>query len=137
MKLSITMGQTPQAKTIAFAMKCLAISLLMAGEYGFDFSHIPIPVDSRIRLLMQKLAPGELKRNGEVQCFWSEILRELKAEIPKLSMIHLDSLCWQIGTLSESELRTYFKRLGLPEVAEKLINMIQANNYLHINKRTK
>lgn len=123
MRLSIVMNQGPQDKTIVFAMKCLGISLLMAGEYGFDFSRIPIPVDSRIEALTQKVFPGQLIGRGKIQGFWSEILAELKEGLPELSMIHLDSLCWQIGTLSVAELMAYFERLELAEVGQKLIGL--------------
>jgi DNA-(apurinic or apyrimidinic site) lyase len=125
------MNQEARAKTIVFAMKCLGISLLMAKEYGFDFSRIPIPVDSRIESLTQKLAYKEFEGLKDIQGFWSEILRELKKEFPRLSMIHLDSLCWQIGTLSYSEMRGYFERLGLREIGENLISIIKAKNSLH------
>ena len=125
------MNQEPRAKTIVFAMKCLGISLLMAREYGFYFSRIQIPVDSRIEALTQKVASKELEGRKDIQDFWSEILSELKKELPRLSMIHLDSLCWQIGTLSYSEIRAYFERLGLREMGENLISIIRPKNSLH------
>jgi DNA-(apurinic or apyrimidinic site) lyase len=131
MSLSILMNQEPGAKTIVFAMKCLGISLLMYREYGFDFSRIPIPVDSRIEALTQEVASKEFKGRQDIQDFWSEILWELKKELPRLSMIHLESLCWQIGTLSYSEMRAYFERLGLREIGENIIRIIRAKNGLH------
>jgi len=130
-RLSIVMNQEPRAKTIVFAMKCLGISLLLAGEYGFDFSRIPIPVDSRIESLTQRVAFKEFEGRKDIQGFWSEILWELKIELPQLSMIHLDSLCWQIGILGSSELKAYFGRLGLIEIGENLISMIRAKNDLY------
>ena len=106
-------------------MKCLGISLLIAREYDFDFSRIPIPVDSRIEALTQKVGDEGIKDRKGIQRFWSEVLAELKERIPELSMIHLDSLCWQIGALGVAELRTYFERLELAEVGEKIIGLIK------------
>jgi DNA-(apurinic or apyrimidinic site) lyase len=125
-QLSMVMNQDPQAKTIVFAMKCLGISLLMAREYDFDFSRIPIPVDSRIETLTRKVAPeGPSDRKG-IQRYWSEVLVDLRKVHPQLSMIHLDSLCWQIGTLGISEIRAYFERLGLIDLGDKIIKLIKA-----------
>ncbi len=47
-ELARVMGQEPQDKTISFALKCLAIALIRAGNHDFDFSAIPIPVDLRV-----------------------------------------------------------------------------------------
>jgi DNA-(apurinic or apyrimidinic site) lyase len=127
-ELSTVMHQEPQKKTIVFAMKCLGISLLMAKESGFDFSRIPIPVDSRIEVLTTRVGYAEDKSPKGIQTFWSGVLSELKEQTPDLSMIHLDSLCWQIGRLSNAELGAYFKQLELAEVGEKIVELIHANN---------
>jgi DNA-(apurinic or apyrimidinic site) lyase len=84
-------------KTIVFAMKCLAISLLVFGIKDFEFN-IPIPVDSRIKRLTFKL--GLLKKgtsDRKIQQVWQMVLRELKNVHPYINMVHLDSFLWQKG----------------------------------------
>jgi DNA-(apurinic or apyrimidinic site) lyase len=54
-KLAGVMGQSRDAKTITFAMKCLGIALLMAGRTDFGFEDIPIPVDYRVGEFTRRL----------------------------------------------------------------------------------
>ena len=54
-QLAVTMGQKPETKTVAFAAKCLAYALLLAGETRFDFAAMPIPLDSRVSTLSCRL----------------------------------------------------------------------------------
>jgi DNA-(apurinic or apyrimidinic site) lyase len=42
-----------------------------------------------------------------------------------ISMIHLDSLVWQIGTLSKAEIVNYFSQLGLRNIGERLAEMLR------------
>ena len=121
-ELARTMGQSKDAKTIAFAMKCLGIALLMVGEVDFDFERIPIPVDYRIKAFTKRLglSPAE---DDEVREFWGEVLDELRRRV-HINMIHLDSLIWQIGTLSGSGILEYFAQLGLREVGEEIAEAV-------------
>ena len=54
-ELAVAMNQDRKAKTIAIAMKCLGIALLMAGVADFDFENIPIPVDFRVMEFTKKI----------------------------------------------------------------------------------
>lgn len=101
-ELANTMRQSRDAKTITFAMKCLGITLLMSGKTDFSFERIPIPVDYRVRTFTERLGLG-VKDDNDVREFWNKVLEELRKEVP-INMIHLDSLIWQIGTLSKYEI---------------------------------
>ncbi len=82
-------------KTIVFAMKCLAISLLMFEIRDFEFN-IPIPVDSRIKKITFKW--GLLSENSpekDIQQTWQAVLENLKKTYPYINMTHLDSFLWQ------------------------------------------
>ena len=121
------MGQRPQDKTIAFAMKCLGLSLLMEEDHTFDFSTIPIPVDSRVAKLTQRAVLCINMTDQEIRAVWNEILSDLQRTLPRITMIHLDSLVWQIASLQESELRDYFKTLGIDNVGNNVLTFLQSN----------
>ncbi|AHL23433.1 N-glycosylase/DNA lyase [Thermococcus nautili] len=123
-KLAKVMNQKKNAKTIAFAMKTLAITLILSGHHDFDFSGIPIPVDIRVKRLTSKILKKELT-DEEVRHFWNEVLREIKKRQPEVNMIHLDSLVWQIGNLADcKEINEYFKEIQVPHVGQELCNLI-------------
>jgi len=139
-KLAKTMNQDKNQKTIVFAMKTLGILLLMAKEKQnvklSDFPKIEIPVDSRITKFTEKLS-GTDHPSGvhkEIQDFWSEVLDQLnekyrsKGLVKDITMIHLDSLIWQITPLIErgnqEECIDYFKNLGITEIGEILCALI-------------
>jgi len=123
--LAQLMGQKPQDKTISFAMKCLGLSLMMKGEYSFDFTEIPIPVDSRVARFTGRV--GLLSSSGAkaIRQLWSEILTSLRKYYPSLTMIHLDSLIWQIASLDDAGVKSYFAELGIPQVGDKLIELFR------------
>ena len=123
-ELAVTMNQDRKAKTIAFAMKCLGIALLMAGVVDFDFEDIPIPVDFRVREFTRKIGV-KVSNDEDIRSFWRSVLGDLKKMGIKINMIHLDSLIWQIGTLSRHEVREYFRRLGLSEIGEKVAEVVR------------
>lgn len=118
-KLAETMLQNPSAKTIVFAMKCLGISLLMAGEYGFNFVPIPIPVDLRVMKFTNQLG-FLLTKDADVRALWRDVLSILRENEPRINMIHLDSLVWQVAVMNKHELQRYFRELGIPDVGDKL-----------------
>ena len=120
-ELANTMRQSRKAKTITFAMKCLGIVLLMVGKSDFNFEKIPIPVDYRVRTFTKRL--GVAVKDDDVRRFWNGVLKELRKDM-KINMIHLDSLIWQIGTLSRHELVKYFAEFGLEHVGEKIVEMM-------------
>jgi len=115
---SISWKRYRNKKTIVFAMKCLAISLLMHGIRDFEFD-IPIPVDSRIKkLTTSKLGLiAEGASDKEIQHLWQGILKRLKERHPFLTMLHLDSLLWQVAGLKDiKECEKFYKLpLGLCE----------------------
>jgi DNA-(apurinic or apyrimidinic site) lyase len=122
--LATIMRQERSAKTIVFAMKCLGIALLMAGESNFSFERIPVPVDYRVREFTRRLGVA-VRDDEDVRVFWSRILEELRRDGLEVNMIHLDSLIWQIGVLSKSEIVDYFAKLGLREVGEKIVRVVR------------
>jgi len=122
--LAATMRQKKDAKTIVFAMKCLGIALLMAGESNFNFERIPIPVDYRVREFTKRL--GVTVRDDEdVRNYWGRVLGKLRENGLEVNMIHLDSLIWQIGVLSEAEILDYFSKLGLRDVGERIVEVVR------------
>jgi len=124
-ELAWIMGQKPEDKTICFAMKCLGISLLMTGEYDFDFLAIPIPVDSRVRKFTQKTGISLGETDREVREAWHEILSLLREHNPSLTMIHLDSLIWQIASMDDNQLQRYFENLNILGVGYRLSTFLQ------------
>ncbi|MCD6493730.1 MAG: N-glycosylase/DNA lyase, partial [Archaeoglobaceae archaeon] len=133
-ELAQVMEQKPQDKTICFAMKCLGISLLMSEEYKFDFSCIPIPVDSRVRKFTQFAGLCAKDTDQEIRAAWKDVLSMLREHYPSITMIHLDSLIWQIATLNSSQLREYFRNLNISEVFEKLSAFIRTKSELNATK---
>jgi DNA-(apurinic or apyrimidinic site) lyase len=122
--LAATMRQKKDAKTIVFAMKCLGIALLMAGESNFNFERIPIPVDYRVREFTKRL--GVTVRDDEdVRNYWGRVLGKLRENGLEVNMIHLDSLIWQIGVLSKAEILDYFSKLGLRDVGERIVEVVR------------
>ncbi len=119
-ELALVIGAKKEQKTIAFAMKCLGIGLIMEGCTDFDFSRIPIPVDSRVKYFVKRL--GLELEDDEIKDFFEDILKSLKY----INMIHLDSLIWQIGKLSKDEIYQYFKELHQEDIAHKLNNILNA-----------
>ncbi|ACB84397.1 DUF7664 domain-containing protein [Natranaerobius thermophilus] len=133
-ELAKTMNQDYNAKTIVFAMKCLGLSLLMVGENGFDFARVPIPVDIRVLKLTKNLGLCKECNESEVQRIWSDALKQLRNYYPEITMIHLDSLVWQIASLDKDQLKTYFEDLGILKVANNLLafqgmSNLTENNY--------
>ncbi|MGH7847570.1 MAG: N-glycosylase/DNA lyase [Candidatus Binatia bacterium] len=118
-RLAQSLSRSPEEKQIVFAMKCLGLALLMAGETRFDFAPFPIPADSRLRKLTQRL---KLAANGQgaMRNLWQTVLTEIQKNHRQASMIHLDSLLWQIAPLQEAELVSYFADLGIPDAGSSL-----------------
>jgi DNA-(apurinic or apyrimidinic site) lyase len=123
-QLAQTMKQNPTDKTIVFALKCLGVHLLMEQVSGLDFSTIPIPVDSRIRQTTARLTSLILSDKA-IQNFWSSILHQINQHLQtQITMIHLDSLLWQISLLQKEELGDYCTTLGLGGVESDLANVL-------------
>ncbi len=109
-QLARTMNQKPQTKTIAFAMKCFAYALILVEETGFDFGAIPVPVDSRVRTLSSRLGVPT-GNDDEERARWKTALDKLRSSNPDLTMVHLDSILWQIGTLPKREIKAHLGTL--------------------------
>jgi len=125
--LGRTMNQQCTNKTIAFAMKCLALALLMVGKTKLDFSAIPIPVDSRIRSVSERLGlPGASEATERER--WHEALDRMRESHPEITMVHLDSLLWQIGTLSPEEMEGHLRKLGAGNLASRISGLFRAVN---------
>ena len=132
-KLAGVMKQKEDKKTIVFAMKCLWISLLKADECVFDLKGIPISVDSRIKKFTEKLTgnTGNKNNNDFYIDFWNDVLNELQKTRKNITIFHLDSLIWQISSLIEEKQEEkrikYFEDLKIPDIGEKLWNLLQPN----------
>lgn len=114
--LAKTMGQKKTDKTICFAMKCLAVSLIIYGCHEFSF-RLPIPVDSRILKWTYGLDLCSEQSKSAVQRVWGDVLAGLREVEPRITMIHLDSLLWQTAVLDDEQLKSFFCTCGCEEVA--------------------
>jgi len=139
-KLANAMKQRKNKKTIVFAMKILGILLLMAKEKQnvqlYEFPKIEIPVDLRIIKFTKKLSAKNCPSGNykEIQDFWSEVLDKLnerymsKGSGKGITMLHLDSLIWQITPKIEPENQEecieYFTELGKTEIGKRLCALI-------------
>ena len=108
-EIALTMGQTPEAKTIAFSAKTLAIGLLLLGEEGLEFAGVPLPVDSRLLRLTPELDGAGVRE------FWDIVLANLRQSEPRLTHLHLDSLLWQYSGATIPQ--TFLKQLGAADSA--------------------
>jgi DNA-(apurinic or apyrimidinic site) lyase len=122
-KLAFVMKQKENDKTICFAMKCLGISIIYSNHLKIDFSCIPIPVDSRVRIFTKKIKLIQEFSYDNIQYVWNNILHSLQKTHPSLNMIHLDSLIWQIGNLNEEELMSYFHSIHLPCMVNEILQL--------------
>lgn len=123
-EMARTMNQKQEMKTIVFAMKCLAYALLLVNENDFDFGNIPIPVDSRIRELSRRLGLPSCDDDTE-RARWNWVLDRIRYSNSEITMIHLDSILWQIGTLSKQKVKTHFLQLGTQtDLAESIAEVI-------------
>ena len=117
--LGRSMNQEPTKKTIAFAMKCLALALLMVNESRFDFGAVPVPVDSRIRSVSARLGLTASDEATERER-WHATLRRIRESNGAITMVQLDSLLWQIGTLSQQEMQCHLATLGVGQLAGRI-----------------
>jgi DNA-(apurinic or apyrimidinic site) lyase len=123
-ELGKVMNQALHEKTICFAMKCLGVSLILASEYEFDFSDVPIPVDSRICKFTDRLGMNFGQNTRKIQEFWQRILMALHPSQPKINMIHLDSIIWQIAHHESGDLVAYFEELGISDTGRRLDRLL-------------
>lgn len=96
----------------------------MAGEYGFNFFPILIPVDSRVMKFTNKLG-FPIATDDDVRTLWTDVLSNVRKNDSHVNMIHLDSLVWQVASMSEYELQGYFRDLGIPHLGDKLCALLQ------------
>ena len=123
-RLAAVMNQGMEKKTIVFAMKCLGLALIMAGEYDFASELLPIPVDLRVRRLTEALGqPTE--SDDVVREYWADILTDVRKTNPHVTMIHLDSFVWQVAdSVSEPAVCTYCRSMGMGEVGDEMAALI-------------
>ena len=96
-ELAKTLGTQRNAKTVVFAVKMFGYAMRIAtGEFRPYPMEIPIPVDSRIQRLTERLGEKNPIR------FWQKIAEE--TGVPPL---HIDSILWPAMS-------------GNPEVQEKI-----------------
>jgi DNA-(apurinic or apyrimidinic site) lyase len=94
----------------------------MFGERGFDFGSVPVPVDSRVRTVSARLGCSTESDRGERER-WQQVLDSIRTRNPEVTMVHLDSLLWQIGTLSQSEMCTHLTTLMAPGLAQSICQL--------------
>ncbi|MBN1675964.1 MAG: N-glycosylase/DNA lyase [Kiritimatiellae bacterium] len=123
-ELARTMGQKPHAKTVSFALKCLAVSILIAGTPLETFP-APIPVDNRVAKLSRRLRFRAAGRIDRIQTQWQNVLARLARRRPGLTMIQLDSLLWQIAPLDERGLIRYFQKWNAVPAARALLRLMR------------
>lgn len=133
--LGRTMNQQPAKKTIAFAMKCLALALLMVNETNFDFAAIPVPVDSRIRTVSYRLGLPDDNDATERER-WHLVLTQIQKSHPAVTMVHLDSLLWQIGTLEIQEMEAHLRKIGARDCAPRISELFSASDPSGTQKHT-
>jgi DNA-(apurinic or apyrimidinic site) lyase len=122
--LAATLARSDDDNQIVFAMKCLGLSLMMAGENHFDARFLPLPGGSRQRRLTRKLG-CDCAGQQAMREFWNEIFTFVRKTHRELSMIHLDSLLWQIAPLDRVELVVYFDDLGVRPVGARLVELFE------------
>ena len=127
-RLARTMRQNRCAKTICFAMKCLGVTLLGGGETGFEFSGIPIPVDSRVTRFTCEMGICQSEDEGHIRDIWDQILESLKSQNSNVDMILLDSLIWQVTGLSLEAKHKYFENLGIKQVGVNLASLLDRSS---------
>ncbi len=82
--LAKVLGTNKSAKTIVFAVKMFGYAMRIAtGEFRQYPFEVPIPVDSRIKRITEKLGGGDPTE------FWNRIAKE--TNVPPL---HIDSILW-------------------------------------------
>jgi len=123
-RLAGVMGQGPEKKTIVFAMKCLGLALLMAGEYGFSSEALAIPVDLRVRRLTEALG-APTASDDAVRAYWDSVLAGIRTTNPQVTMIHLDSFVWQVANdVSEQAVRGYCREMEMGVTGEAIAELI-------------
>ena len=125
-RVASVMNQRMEVKTIAFAMKCLGLALLMAGEYGFRSEALAIPCDLRIRRLTEAMGEPTVS-DDTVREYWDAVLAGVREVNPRVTMLHLDSFAWQAADdVSEAAVRAYCREMGMGEAGEQIALLIGA-----------
>lgn len=123
-RLAAVMNQGMEKKTIVFAMKCLGLVLIMAGEYDFPSQKLAIPVDLRVRRLTEALG-GPTGSDDSVRAYWDAVLTGVRATNPHVTMIHLDSFVWQVAdNVSEHAVRAYCHEMEMGEAGDAIATLI-------------
>ena len=123
-RLAAVMGQRREMKTIVFAMKCLGLALVMAGEYGFPSEVLAIPVDLRVRRLTEALG-APIASDDAVRAYWDAVLAGVRESNPRVTMIHLDSFVWQVADdVGEPAVRAYCRKMGMGWAGDRIAVLI-------------
>lgn len=105
------MNQNRLKKTIVFSIKMLGMTIMMSGNYDFEFS-IPIPVDSRIIDFTNEFLCTStfcaIKDETTIQRTYDDILENINIlreinEKERINMIYLDSFVWQLNQAVSDE----------------------------------
>ncbi len=123
-RLAAVMGQGMEKKTIVFAMKCLGLALLMAGEHEFPSEALAIPCDLRVRRLTEALGAPTVSDDA-VRAYWDTVLAGVREVNPRVTMLHLDSFVWQVAEdVSEAAVRAYCREMEMGEAGDQIATLI-------------
>ena len=127
--LAQAMRQNLRDKTIVFSMKLLGMHLIINGYTNFSFKGIPVPVDYRVRELTKKILDDYNLSDEKIRVFWDIVLEMIREKQKMVTMIHLDSLLWQIGDKKPVEIKRYFESLGEKSIGEDFVNLLTKNYF--------
>lgn len=132
-EIANVMNQKEWNKTIAFSMKCLAISLLANGYNNFEFPPI-IPADIHIKRVTIKM--GLIKENDsdkKIVNIWKKILIKINEVNERFKAYHLDQFFWEIYTFVEDDDFESLRKtllndyLFTPELADEFLDLFSQN----------
>lgn len=110
-RLGETLGSPRASRMAPLAFKCLAIGLLLLGVERLEPTPWPVPLDPRTRAWTPRLESDAIRE------FWDRVLARLRSAVPGVTLLHLDSLLWQLARIPPADRAGYLASLGVPEPA--------------------
>jgi len=132
-RLAEALGNRPDQKTIAFAMKVLdLISLLVNGSYANFPRNVPIPLDvhvARMALYSGIIKGGGSETSGQViqrnrgvfLRAWGDVAERVSETLGRrISPLRIDSLVWQLS--KEAQKASYRRKHAIRYIIKYLVN---------------
>jgi N-glycosylase/DNA lyase len=110
-RLEEAVGSTAAARMVPLALKCVGIGLLILGVPRLELPPWPLPLDPRVRSWTPRLAADDLRE------FWRGVLNRVRSSLPEVTLLHLDSLLWQLARVSSAARAGYLASMGVPHHA--------------------